>query len=356
MLHRLSCLLRLPSVAALSLLCLALPAVARAQVSGDDLGFSLIGQAQWGKAKPVLIFQPSVALSGVRADCQRSDGQKVAIGIGSVRAGSEKRVAIPQGKGVFDYKCTLAGKAGKQAFAGFQLDFRVAVGEPPRIDIKAADFDEAKRTLTLRMSEPAAKIELDVVGDNGKLIANVVQQFQGEAAGTPLVVSWQQAQGEVMGRFQLRAYEPAGFFSGVESVTFVDIPHEDVVFESGKWDIRPSEEGKLLAPLGEILASLQKVQGVLAIELYIGGYTDTVGQPADNIELSRKRAAAIAAWFLKKGVTVPISFQGFGEGVLAVATPDHTPEPRNRRASYVLATQPPPANRGFPTRHWSRAR
>lgn len=343
---------------AASVACLAcfLAPAALAQVSGDDLGFSLIGQAQWGKSKPMLIFQPGVPLAGVRADCLRSDGQKVAIGVGAVAVGREKRVAIPQGKGVFQYKCTLAGKAGKQAFREFALEFEVKVGEPPRIDIAANAVDEVKRTITLKLSEPAARIELDVTGDDGKPIDNVVQEFKGEAPGTPLTVTWKQADNEVMGRFQLRAFEPAGYFSGVESVTFVDIPHEDVVFESGKWDIRPSEEGKLLAPLGDILGNLAKVKGVLAVDLYIGGYTDTVGQPADNLELSRKRAASIAAWFLKKGVTVPVNFQGFGETVPAVPTPDSTDEPRNRRASYVLSTTPPPASRGFPARNWSRAR
>jgi outer membrane protein OmpA-like peptidoglycan-associated protein len=341
---------------AVCLTAIAVAVPARAQVAGGDLGFSLIGHVQFGKAKPMLIFNPSAPFAGVQAVCQRSDGHKVAIGIGNLALGKEKRVVVPQGKGVFAYQCLLSGRQGKQAFAGFQLDFQVMVGEPPKIAIQPSDVDEAGRKITVRLSEPAGKIEVDLTGDDGKPIDNVSQLFKGEAPGTPLTVTWKQADSEVLGSFQLRAYDPAGFWSGIESVTFVDIPHEDVVFESGKWDIRPSEEAKLLAPLDDIQKALKKVQGVLEVSLYIGGYTDTVGQPTDNLELSRKRALAIGKWFGDHGVKAAIHGQGFGETVLKVPTPDNTDEVRNRRASYVLSTQVPPASRGFPARNWHRVR
>jgi len=330
------------------------PSLAQAQVSADDLGLGVVSGAQWGKNKPTIILHPNISVGALRFDCQRSDGQKVGLSSGAIKAGGEKRIVIPQGKGVFQWKCAVTGKAGKGSFGPFALDFETKVGEPPKIDVKPSDVDEANHQITVRLSEPCGRIDLDIVGDDGKAIDNAVLRCKGEAPGTPLVVPWKQKEAEVMGHFSLRAYDPAGFFNGIESLTFVDIPHEDIVFESGKWDIRASEEGKLLAPLSDIVAQLKKVAGVIQIELYIGGYTDTVGNPADNAELSRKRAQAIAQWFVSHGVQVPIHFQGFGESVLAVPTPDNTDELRNRRASYVLATQPPPASRGFPTKNWGK--
>ena len=169
-------------------------------------------------------------------------------------------------------------------------------------------------------------------------------------------MTWEQKPDEVVGQFQLRAYDQANYWSGIESVTFVDIPHQDVIFESGKWDIRPTEEPKLTEPLERIQQQLKAVAGVLQIELYIGGYTDTVGQAADNLDLSRKRAHAIATWFSAHGIKVPIQSQGFGETALKVPTADGVDEARNRRASYVLSVQPPPASRGFPARNWVRVK
>jgi len=330
----------------------ALPA--RAQVSGDDLGFSVRGHVKLAVEKPVLIFKPRVAVAALAAQCKRSDGQQVAIAIGAIRPGQEKRVPIPQGKGVFKYQCALAGKAGNVAFKDFELEFDTAVGDIPKLQLSADDVDEARRQLTLRLTEPAGKVELDVTGDDGKPIDNVTVKFSGEAPGTPLVIKWTQKDDQVMSRFSLRAYDPAGYWNGLEAVTFVDIPHEDIVFESGKWDIVPTEEKKLEAPLGRIQDELRKVAGMLQVNLYVGGYTDTVGKGEDNDELSRKRASAIASWFAAKGLKASILAQGFGERVLKVPTPDNTDELRNRRASYVLGTQPPPPSRGFPTRNWHR--
>ncbi len=327
-----------------------------AQVSGADLGFSVRGHVKLAQEKPVLIFKPAVTVASLSASCKRSDGEQISIVIGPMRAGQERRVPVPQGKGVFKYQCALAGKANGIAFKDFLLEFDTAVGDVPKILISADDVDEAKRQLTVKLTEPAGKLELDVIGDDGKPIDNVTQKFAGEPAGTALVIKWSQKDDAVMSRFSLRAYDPAGYWNGLESVTFVDIPHEDVVFESGKWDVLPSEEKKLEAPLTRIADELKKVAGILQVNLYIGGYTDTVGKGEDNDELSKKRASAIAAWFAKKGLQASILAQGFGERVLKVQTPDNTDEIKNRRASYVLGTQPPPANRGFPTRNWHRVK
>lgn len=333
---------------------LASPALA--QVSGADLGFSVRGHVKLSQEKPVLIFKPAVVVAALSATCRRSDGETVTIAIGAMRPNSEKRVPVPQGKGVFKYQCKLAGKAAGIAFKDFELEFDTAVGDVPKLHITADDVDEAKRTLTVRLTEPAGKIELDIIGDDGKSIDNISQKFNGEAPGTPLVIKWNQKDDAVMSRFSLRAYDPAGYWNGLESVTFVDIPHEDIVFESGKWDVLPSEEKKLEAPLTRIADELKRVAGVLQVNLYIGGYTDTVGKGEDNDELSKKRASSIAAWFAKKGLQASILAQGFGERVLKVQTPDGTDEIKNRRASYVLGTQPPPANRGFPTRNWHKVK
>lgn len=333
-----------------------LPLAAHAQVSGDDLGFSLIGQVEASKAKPALVFRPAVAVANLDITCKRSDGQQVRMQSGPIKRGQERRVVIPQGKGVFQYDCLMSGKAGGQAFSGFTLQFEVKVGDVPHIQLKPEDVDEAGRKLTFRLSEPAGKVTLDILGDDGKPIDGVTKQFAGEAPGTPLTIEWTQSAEQAMGKFMLTAYDPAGYWSGIESVTFVDIPHEDVVFESGKWDILPAEEPKLVAPLGQIQQQLAKVRGILQINLYVGGYTDTVGKPDDNRELSRKRAQSIAQWFAKKGVQVSIFAQGFGESALRVVTPDNTDEPRNRRASYVLSMQAPPASRGFPTKDWQRVK
>ena len=83
------------------------------------------------------------------------------------------------------------------------------------------------------------------------------------------------------------------------------------------------------------------------ITLYIAGHTDTVGSSSSNLKLSQDRARSIAAWFRKRGVKLPISYEGFGETSLAVKTADNVDEVKNRRADYVLSDGPPTYSAAF---------
>jgi outer membrane protein OmpA-like peptidoglycan-associated protein len=81
--------------------------------------------------------------------------------------------------------------------------------------------------------------------------------------------------------------------------------------------------------------------------LFIAGHTDTVGSAGSNLKLSHERARSIASWFRKRGVRLPISYEGFGETSLAVKTADNVDEIKNRRADYVLSDGPPTYSAAF---------
>ena len=73
----------------------------------------------------------------------------------------------------------------------------------------------------------------------------------------------------------------------------------------------------------------------------LGGYTDTVGSEQDNLELSRRRAEAVAAALVREGVPWgAMGIRAYGEGRLARPTPDETPQGLNRRVS-IDYRQPP---------------
>jgi outer membrane protein OmpA-like peptidoglycan-associated protein len=91
------------------------------------------------------------------------------------------------------------------------------------------------------------------------------------------------------------------------------------------------------------------------LQLYVGGYTDTVGSARDNQRLSNARARAIAQKFRKLGVALKIYYAGFGERGLLFKTADSTPEPRNRRALYVISNVIP-SGPFFPSQSWRELR
>ncbi len=71
-----------------------------------------------------------------------------------------------------------------------------------------------------------------------------------------------------------------------------------------------------------------------------------MGSSSHNIALSRKRAKAIAQWFKKHGLPIPVLWEGFGESVPAVKTGDEVDEPRNRRVDYILSVEAPALKAG----------
>ena len=73
------------------------------------------------------------------------------------------------------------------------------------------------------------------------------------------------------------------------------------------------------------------------------GHTDTSGSAAYNLELSQRRAEAVASELVRQGVpATEIVTIGRGEEDLLVPTADGVREPRNRRVEIVIP-QPPPA-------------
>jgi outer membrane protein OmpA-like peptidoglycan-associated protein len=227
-----------------------------------------------------------------------------------------------------------------------------AAGSPLRVQVEKSKVDLKQHRLEVKMSHPAGKVKITVVGESGATLADDTQDFSGRAAGTPLIVTWSPSNDEGVATIDVTAYDAQGSWVGVQiSPWFVAIPHEDVNFKTDRFDIEPGEAPKLEAALPKINEALAKDKSHgkqhTGITLYIAGHTDTVGSADHNRKLSDDRARSIAAWFRQHGVSIPIAFAGFGETVPAVKTADNVDEPRNRRVDYVLSDGPPQYSGGL---------
>jgi outer membrane protein OmpA-like peptidoglycan-associated protein len=221
-----------------------------------------------------------------------------------------------------------------------------------KVQVEKSKVDLKQHRLEVKMSHPAGKVKIEVYSDSDAVLADEEQDFSGRAAGTPLVVTWTPSSDAAVARIEVRTYDAHGSWVGVEIAPwFVPIPHEDVNFKTGSAEIEAPEAPKLeaaYAKLDEVLAK-DKAHGHMhpGITLYIAGHTDTVGSAAHNLKLSQDRARSIAAWFRKRGVRLPISYEGFGETSPEVKTADNVDEPRNRRVDYVLSDGPPTYSAAF---------
>jgi outer membrane protein OmpA-like peptidoglycan-associated protein len=217
------------------------------------------------------------------------------------------------------------------------------VGGGLQIQYSRDRLDLNKHTLEFQASKRVASANVTVIADDGHELGRGSASYPNGASGW-LQVGWTQQPGTVL-HIDLRVQAADGSANAVRLTPWsVEVPHDEVEFDSGKSDIRPSESPKLersLASIQKAIGEVAKADPAFSPRLYIAGHTDTVGGSDKNRQLSRDRAQAIAQYFRQKGVKIAIYYAGFGEDKLKVQTADETDEPKNRRADYILGAAEP---------------
>jgi outer membrane protein OmpA-like peptidoglycan-associated protein len=308
-----------------------------------------------GKANAEIVLTPADPVASFEARLgDTSTGKGQTVRSGPLKAGVRKALPFKQAIGTTAWEAEIEVAWGDGGRDRFKLAFSATRVGPLQMTMVADDVDLNGRKLAARATNPVKRIDLEIFGENGRLLARESADFDPPVGpGEPVAVGWDVLDGEIL-QMKVKVTDIAGFWAGMQVSPFsVDIPHEEVEFESGKAEIRASEVPKLERTLTAIGAALQKYRDLPGLALYVGGYTDTVGDPASNRALSKARASAIARWFASRGLRLPMLVQGFGEDVLAVATGDEADEPKNRRAVYILSTYAP-TGRDVPTSAWTR--
>ena len=103
-----------------------------------------------------------------------------------------------------------------------------------------------------------------------------------------------------------------------------------ILFDTGKSDVKPESE----SALQEVVKLLQQNP---ALKLYVVGHTDNVGASPANVELSKRRAAAVVAILTTKDGVAANRLEPFGNGPFAPIASNTTDEGRasNRRVEIV---------------------
>lgn len=326
-----------------------------AAAHADAVKIQFLTNVQEGQ-RPRLRLNIGQSLQRLGVELTRDDGQTVSDSFADLAPGSTREVLLPGDVGRHRWQGKLLVTQGG-ATREDSIQFETRVQGPLRVDIDKSRIDVAGRSLELRMNHPAGKVEVKVIGATGGAPVETTVDFTGRPAGEPLRVTWPALPGgEAAARIDLRVHDADGFYVGLSAIPWsVHIPHEEVNFATDSAAITNAEVPKLEASLKLIADALAKHRQLGPITLFIAGHTDTVGNPAYNVKLSQRRAQAIAAWFRKRGLRIPIAHEGFGEHAPLVATADEKDEPRNRRVDYILAVEEPRLTANGPFRPgWKR--
>lgn len=258
------------------------------------------------------------------------------------RLGEEIKMPLDVPAGNYTCKGTLSGSFSDGTEGQMPLSFGISMYAPLKVSLDSGSLDLNARQLRVILDRKASKIEVIATTLGGDVVGSG-EQLSSNGPGSPIAVSWDKRSDKEVIKIRIRAFDADGFWSELELLPWsYHIPHQDVNFATNAADITAAEEPKLEDALRKIQDTLSRYGAdLVVINMYVGGYTDTVGDAASNQQLSLKRALAIAKWFKAHGFTGKIYYQGFGESGLAVETADGVDEPLNRRVDYVMASQAP---------------
>lgn len=315
----------------------------------DAVSLELVQRAQQGIGLPRVSVLANV--DTVQLSMSLSCGGLPVSASGAPKAGERLDMDIPlNGPRTAHCSGELSVRLGDGSEGKMPLAFDVELLAPLEISVDRDSVNLENGTLSLSLSRPAAQVTIMATGVDGEVGSG---DARGVSGGEPVQLSWSQDAGAEVLRLRVRAEDADGFWSAVELFPwYYAIPHEDVVFESNQSTIRSSESSKLDDAMAEISAVQDKYGQHAQINLYVAGYTDTVGSAASNQGLSERRARAIASWFQGAGFSGNIYYQGFGENGQLVYTADGVDEARNRRAAYIVAAEAPPSSPQLPGSHW----
>lgn len=316
--------------------------------------YQVNNKVQVGDGYPTLILRASGNIASGKVTFKRSDGKSFSKSLGAISSGQTKKIPIKQPTGTYKYSVTIeaTGKAGETVESNFDVTATLVEPLELSVDPDKARIGEGK--IPMRSNRPMDRIEMEIFDSNGQKLYQGTQKLGGKKGR--FTVNWP-PKDDVAG-VRIKAFDVDGFWRSILLEPFwVEIPHKEVIFNFGKASWDDSEEPKLDDTLESIREAMKKHKDKgLKMQLYVAGYTDTVGSKSDNLKLSTARARAIAKWFRKNGLKLPIYYQGFGESALKVQTPDETKNEKNRRAIYVLGNARPPVSKALPKANWKLIR
>jgi outer membrane protein OmpA-like peptidoglycan-associated protein len=105
----------------------------------------------------------------------------------------------------------------------------------------------------------------------------------------------------------------------------------DVLFDTGKYSLKPGAREKLAKVAGILLA-------YPGLNIEVGGYTDNVGGDAMNQTLSENRAVSVRDYLVQQGVaTNSVSSKGFGNTLPVASNENSAGRQQNRRVELLVS-------------------
>jgi outer membrane protein OmpA-like peptidoglycan-associated protein len=220
-----------------------------------------------------------------------------------------------------------------------QTDAAAALAAKAQADSDALNAQNAKaqaesdaasaRTEAADAQSATAQAKAQMAADQAAS-ASALAATQADAANS-LLAAQQQAEAE---KAALRAKLSAQLnliLQTRDSARGLIVSMSDVLFDTGKYSLKPGAREKLAKVAGILLA-------YPGLNIAVGGYTDNVGGDEMNQKLSDNRAGSVRDYLVQEGVAgTSVSAEGFGNSSPVATNENSAGRQQNRRVELVVS-------------------
>jgi len=233
--------------------------------------------------------------------------------------------------------------ADVQAKSQEQADVAIQQKEQAQADAASAqaaktqaESDTAKARADAADAQSAtAQAKSDMVASEASS-ANAVSAAQADAEQSRLAAQQsqqtaQQAEADQAAMRMRLSVQLNSILQTRDSARGLIVSMSDVLFDTGKYSLKPGAREKLAKVAGILLA-------YPGLDIEVGGYTDNVGSDAMNQTLSENRAGSVRDYLVQEGVaTNSVSSKGFGNTLPVASNDNSSGRQQNRRVELLVS-------------------
>ncbi len=199
-----------------------------------------------------------------------------------------------------------------------------------------AEFDAAKaRSDAADAQVAAAKAQSDMAANQASsataLSAAQADAEQSRLAAQQAQLAAQQADTDKAAMRAKLSEQLNSILQTRDSARGLIVSMSDVLFDTGKYSLKPGAREKLAKVAGILLA-------YPGLNIEVGGYTDNVGGDSMNQTLSENRAGSVRDYLVQEGVaTNAVSAKGFGNTLPVASNDNAAGRQQNRRVELLVS-------------------
>src|SRR5713101_4669668 len=182
-----------------------------------------------------------------------------------------------------------------------------------------------------RAQSDSDKAKSDMANSANALSAAQADADQSRLAAQQAQLSAQQAEADKAAMRTRLSEQLNKILQTRDSARGLIVSMSDVLFDTGKYSLKPGAREKLAKVAGILLA-------YPGLNIEVGGYTDNVGGDAMNQTLSENRAGSVRDYLVNQGVaTNSVSAKGFGNSLPVATNENSTGRQQNRRVELLVS-------------------